>query len=85
MTNKAAKFLKIHETNIIDMSIGLSCQHNSRWQTLIAHTKRIRLMLFASKVNLVAKLLTESAVLTLLVRCMLLRTFLFLFKYILIE
>lgn len=85
VSNKAAKLFEIHETNVINVSISLSCQHHSRWQTLVTHTKRIRLMLFASEVNLVAKLLTKCTVLAFLMGCMLLSTLLLLFKNILIK
>ena len=67
------------------MSVSLSCEYNSRWQTLVAHTKWEWLVLFACKVDLVAQLLTKCAVLALLVGSMLVSTLFPLLQYVLIK
>jgi hypothetical protein len=65
---KILNLFDIHELNIINMPILLSFHKDARWDTFIAHCFWIRLMIFASRINLVSNLRGREAVIALDVR-----------------
>lgn len=70
MSDKRINLLKVHKRNIINISVFLAIKDNSRRRALIAHSLRIRWMLFAIKVNFIRQSLTPSTILTFLMRSM---------------
>jgi hypothetical protein len=55
-THELRHFFEIHKGHVIDMAVVLAVQDDCRRETLIAHTFRVRLVLFAAFVYLVANL-----------------------------
>lgn len=47
------------------MSLNLPIQDNSRWHTLVAHTKRVGFVVLAGVVHLITHVRSKSTVLTL--------------------
>lgn len=76
MTNELGQLVLVHERNVINMAEDLAIQHHCRRHTLVAHTQRVRLVVFAGVVNLVAYILHKCAVLALRIRRMTLLAFL---------
>jgi hypothetical protein len=54
--DKGGHLCEIHEGNIVNVSVGLSVQDNSRGKTLVTHALREGLMVGALIVNLVTEL-----------------------------
>jgi len=67
------------------MPICLSIQNHSRWQTFIAHSKRIWLVIQAIILNFVAETLYSGTILTFLMRKMLVFTLFFHFIEVIFE
>jgi hypothetical protein len=61
---------EIHEGNVVNVSVGLTIQDDSRWETLVAHSLREGFVIGALVVNLVTELSERYTILTLLIRLM---------------